>query len=61
MPYPLYHPPLFRDLYANANFLQNIRDYNSMFAMTSLGAVVDEDINKGPGPNVFKVFGQISH
>ncbi|PWA42907.1 helitron helicase-like domain-containing protein [Artemisia annua] len=32
-----------------------------MFAMTSLGAEVDDSINRGRGPYVFKVSGQIYH
>ncbi|GJU33401.1 DNA helicase [Tanacetum coccineum] len=32
-----------------------------MFAMTSFGAGVDELVNKGRGPYVFKIFGQIYH
>lgn len=33
--------------------------YNQMLAMTSLGANVDESVNNGRGPYVFKVSGQI--
>jgi len=32
-----------------------------MFAFTSLGAKIDMDINKGPGPYVFKINGQVHH
>ncbi|GKF93369.1 hypothetical protein Tco_0280088, partial [Tanacetum coccineum] len=32
-----------------------------MFAMTSFGAKVDDSVNKGRGPYVFKVSGQIYH
>ena len=41
--------------------MENIRAYNQMFAMTSLGADVDDSINKGRGPYVFKVSGRIYH
>ena len=41
--------------------MENIRAYNMMFAMTSFGAKVDDSINNGSGPYVFKVEGQISH
>ena len=41
--------------------MENIRAYNSMFAMASLGAQVDETINIGHGPYVFKLSGQIYH
>nr|KAJ0211267.1 hypothetical protein LSAT_V11C400165000 [Lactuca sativa] len=39
----------------------NIRAYNSMFSMTSFGAKVDEEINRGRGPYVFKISGQVFH
>ena len=42
-------------------FIKSIRSYNSMFAFTSLGAKIDMDINKGPGPYVFKINGQVHH
>lgn len=32
-----------------------------MFSMTSLGATIDESVNRGRGPYVFKVSGQIYH
>ncbi|PWA48597.1 hypothetical protein CTI12_AA489050 [Artemisia annua] len=37
------------------------RAYNQMFSMTSLGANIDESVNLGRGPYVFKVSGQIYH
>nr|CAD1844329.1 unnamed protein product [Ananas comosus var. bracteatus] len=43
------------------HFRQNIRTYNSMFAFTSFGAKVDNDINRKPGPYVFKISGQNYH
>ncbi|GKF31160.1 hypothetical protein Tco_0100958, partial [Tanacetum coccineum] len=43
------------------HFLENIRAYNQMFSMTSLGANVDESINNGRGPYVFKISGQLYH
>jgi hypothetical protein len=42
-------------------FLKSIRSYNSMFVYTSLGAKIDMSINKGPGPYVFKINGQVHH
>lgn len=42
-------------------FLKSIRSYNSMFPFTSLGAKIDMGINKGPGPYVFKINGQVHH
>ena len=41
--------------------MENIRAYNQMFAMTSLGAKIDTSINMGRGPYVFKISGQIYH
>ncbi|XP_023739279.1 uncharacterized protein LOC111887346 isoform X1 [Lactuca sativa] len=61
LPYPLSPPPAIAVLYGDATFIQSIRAYNIMFSMTSLAAVVDKEINKGSGPSVFKVSGQISH
>ncbi|KAJ1270274.1 hypothetical protein BS78_06G041800 [Paspalum vaginatum] len=43
------------------HFLQKIRQYNSMFAFTSTGGNIDKTINKGEGPYVFRVNGQIHH
>ncbi|KAJ1689867.1 hypothetical protein LUZ63_014022 [Rhynchospora breviuscula] len=43
------------------HFIDNIRMYNSMFAFTSMGVQVDESVNAGPGPYVFKVSGQLCH
>lgn len=41
--------------------MENIRAYNQMFAMTSLGAEIDNSINMGRGPYVFKILGQLYH
>ena len=43
------------------HFLQKIRQYNSLFAFTSMGANIIKDINKGEGPYVFRINGQIHH
>ncbi|KAM0058627.1 hypothetical protein Hdeb2414_s0005g00172271 [Helianthus debilis subsp. tardiflorus] len=48
-------------LYKQADFKANIRAYNSMFSMTSFGARIDDDVNHGGGPYVFKISGQIYH
>jgi hypothetical protein len=42
-------------------FMQLIREYNSMFAFTSLGAHVDNTVNVGKGPYVFKICGVVCH
>ncbi|PWA90990.1 helitron helicase-like domain-containing protein [Artemisia annua] len=55
--YPLY----IRQLFSTRHFMENITAYSQMFAMTPLGATVDESINNGRGPYVFKVSGQIYH
>lgn len=59
--YPLPVPNLLKELFTNARFMMTIRAYNNMFSMTSFGASVDETINDGSGPYVFKVAGQVSH
>ena len=43
------------------DFRENICRYNNALAMTSLGCKVDESVNRGNGPYVFKVHGQLSH
>lgn len=55
------YPPYIKNLFSDRGFMDNIRAYNQMFAMTSLGATVDDPINNGRGPYVFKVSGQIYH
>ncbi|GKA50236.1 hypothetical protein Tco_0743309, partial [Tanacetum coccineum] len=54
-------PEYIKSLFRNKHFMENIRAYNQMFAMTSFGAKIDESINAGRGPYVFKVSGQIYH
>ncbi|GJW68035.1 DNA helicase, partial [Tanacetum coccineum] len=59
---PTPDPPLFiQQLLTNSHFMEHIRAYNQMFAMTSFGAKVDNSVNMGRGPYVFKVSGQIYH
>ncbi|GJU81562.1 DNA helicase, partial [Tanacetum coccineum] len=55
------YPEYIKTLLENRHFLENIRAYNQMFSMTSLGARVDESINNGRGPYVFKISGQLYH
>ena len=53
---------LFQDQNPQAKeFRENIRRYNNALAMTSLGCKVDESVNRGNGPYVFKVHGRLSH
>ncbi|GKC73843.1 DNA helicase [Tanacetum coccineum] len=54
-------PEYIKLLFGDRNFLDHIRVYNHMFSMTSFGARVDESINNGRGPYVFKISGQIYH
>ncbi|KAL3618734.1 hypothetical protein CASFOL_037396 [Castilleja foliolosa] len=61
LPFPL-HPPLaIKHLFNDSSFMENVRAYNNMFSMTSFGAQIDDAINDGRGPYVFKISGQISH
>ncbi|PWA54926.1 hypothetical protein CTI12_AA429910 [Artemisia annua] len=55
------YPQYIKDLFTNRHFMENIRAYNQMFAMTSLGAEIDNSINMGGGPYVFKISGQLYH
>ncbi|XVF50465.1 hypothetical protein PTKIN_Ptkin04bG0103400 [Pterospermum kingtungense] len=42
-------------------FRDNIRMYNSMFQFTSFGGKIDNEINRRPGPYVFRLCGQNHH
>ncbi|KAL6626309.1 hypothetical protein ACP70R_030035 [Stipagrostis hirtigluma subsp. patula] len=42
-------------------FMRLIRQYNSLFAFTSLGVDVDKSINTGRGPYVFRINGVVHH
>ena len=52
---PHEYPQYVYELFSDQHFLNNIRAYNQMFAMMSLGADIDESVNTGRGPYVFKV------
>ncbi|GKD01694.1 helitron helicase-like domain-containing protein [Tanacetum coccineum] len=54
-------PAYIKHMLKDRHFLDNIWVYNQMFAITYFGAHIDESINKGRGPYVFKVSGQIYH
>ncbi|WVZ93683.1 hypothetical protein U9M48_039647, partial [Paspalum notatum var. saurae] len=43
------------------SFMKHIREYNCLFAFTSMGANIDRSINDGRGPPVFKISGQVHH
>ncbi|KAL3646534.1 hypothetical protein CASFOL_011714 [Castilleja foliolosa] len=61
LPFSLYPPDAIKCLFEDVHFMENIRAYNNMFSMTSFGARIDDSINDGRGPYVFKVSGQVSH
>ncbi|GKC01801.1 hypothetical protein Tco_0987937 [Tanacetum coccineum] len=46
------YPEYMKLLLEDRHFLENIRVYNQMFSMTSLGAQIDESINNGRGPYI---------
>ena len=64
---PLHNLPLeLSNLYTSQTpqakgFRENIRRYNNALAMTSLGCKVDESVNRGNGPYMFKIQGRLSH
>ena len=43
------------------HFLKNIRRYNAAFALASIGVKVDQSVQDGHGPYVFKIQGQLFH
>lgn len=43
------------------HFLKNTRPYNSCFSLTSLGGKIDQTINNGNAPSVFRLNGQNYH
>jgi hypothetical protein len=42
-------------------FLKKIRQYNFLFAFTSMGANVDRSLKSKKGPDYFKISGQTHH
>nr|GEX80268.1 helitron helicase-like domain-containing protein [Tanacetum cinerariifolium] len=48
-------------LLRDCHFMENIRAYNQMFSITSFGVRVDESVDIGRGPYVFKIVGQLYH
>ncbi|XP_071739257.1 uncharacterized protein [Rutidosis leptorrhynchoides] len=54
-------PAIFVQLLSNKNYVDNIRAYNQMFSMASYGAQIDDTVNSGRGPYVFKISGQVYH
>ncbi|KAB8118297.1 hypothetical protein EE612_061058, partial [Oryza sativa] len=60
-PEPLLSRLTGRDRVLSNHFFENIRRYNSMFAMTSMGVNIINSINDGHGPYIFKISGQLCH
>jgi hypothetical protein len=60
-PQPLMDLLTAKDRTLSKHFFDHIRQYNTMFAMTSMGAKVNDSINDGGGPYVFKISGQPCH
>nr|XP_043639291.1 uncharacterized protein LOC122610362 [Erigeron canadensis] len=54
-------PSEIKNLFEQSAFLDNIRLYNSIFSMTSFGATINDSINDGSAPYVFRIEGQIHH
>lgn len=50
-----------KENHLSKQFIPKIRQYNSMFAFTSMGGNIVKNINKGNGPYVFRINGQIHH
>jgi hypothetical protein len=54
-------PPFLADLLRfdcdsrSKRFIEKIRQYNSLFAFTSMGADIDKHVNDSGGPPVFKI------
>lgn len=44
-----------------SEFMRLIRHYKSMFSFTSLGADIDNSVNVGTAPYVFKMHGTVYH
>ena len=58
---PSFLMQLYNDPKKARHFKKNIRRYNSMFAFTSMGGRVDNSINKGGAPYIYRLNGQNHH
>ncbi|KAH7850741.1 hypothetical protein Vadar_002294 [Vaccinium darrowii] len=54
-------PTFFETRFTNANFMDNIRSYNSMMSFTSMGGKVDHSVLDGRGPYTFRISGENYH
>lgn len=52
---------LTKDDSISKHFRDNIRAMNMMFSFTSLGGKIDNSVNEGQGPRVFKLHGENYH
>ncbi|XP_042059616.1 uncharacterized protein LOC121804142 [Salvia splendens] len=55
------HQLMFSNDAKSSHYLKNIRSYNSMFGFTSMGGKVDNSVNTGGGPPIFRLHGQNYH
>ncbi|KAM0870509.1 hypothetical protein ACQ4PT_039955 [Festuca glaucescens] len=60
-PHPLKELIRFDGDAVSDHFMHLIREYNAMFAFTSIGVHVDDTVNVGNGPYVFKICGVVAH
>uniref|UniRef100_A0A2N9FAR6 Helitron helicase-like domain-containing protein n=1 Tax=Fagus sylvatica TaxID=28930 RepID=A0A2N9FAR6_FAGSY len=62
LPYLKPPPPELQELIQHSeHYKANIRRFNSMFAMTSMGGNIDLRVNQGRGPYIFRLNGQNHH
>ncbi|XP_076935450.1 uncharacterized protein LOC143602118 [Bidens hawaiensis] len=61
LPYPRRPYTSIIHLFQQDDFMSKIRAYNSVFSMTSFGAKIDDTVNQGSGPYIFKISGQVHH
>ena len=54
-------PQFLESLLPNRHFLDSIRVYNSMFSFTSMGGRIDNSVNDGRSPYVFRINGSNHH
>jgi hypothetical protein len=60
-PEPLATLAKFDGDHISKKFIKSIRQYNCLFAFTSMGAQIDKSVNDGRGPPLFKICGQVHH
>jgi hypothetical protein len=60
-PKPLFSLARFDGDTTSKRFIRSIRQYNCLFAFTSMGAHIDNPVNDGRGPPLFKICGQVHY